>query len=103
MRLFRLPIGVPFKGRSALATALAVYVLLFSSIALVHAYAQDEITDTHGCVIGAWVQHANATDASAPSLGTFVCLNEFLPSTHETISPTIVLGSTSRGPPLSSP
>ncbi len=90
------------KG-AALAFPLAAYLLLFSLAALVHAYSQGELVDAHGCVIGAWVQHANATDASAPSLGTFVCLNEFLPSTHETIPLTIVLGGTSRGPPLSAP
>jgi len=91
------------RGRSVLAIALVWYLLLFSSIALVHAYAQDELVDAHGCVIGAWVQHASATDASAPSLATLVCLNDFLQSAHDTVPQATVLGHASRGPPLSAP
>ena len=36
---------------------LIVYLLLFSTFALFHAYANNELTDTHGCQIGLWVQH----------------------------------------------
>jgi hypothetical protein len=79
------------------------YLLLFSSIALVHAYAQDELVDAHGCVIGAWVQHASATDASAPSLATLVRLNDFLQSAHDIVAQESVFGHASRGPPLSAP
>lgn len=35
----------------------ALYLLLFSSFAEYHAYANDELTDAHGCQIGLWVQH----------------------------------------------
>jgi hypothetical protein len=80
-------------------TVLATYLLLFSSTALVHAYAQDELTDPHGCPIGAWVQHANATESSAPPPATLVGLSEFLPSTHEVITESAVLVVASRGPP----
>ena len=90
-------------GRSALAIALVWYLLLFSSIALVHAYAQDELVDAHGCVIGAWVQHASATDASTPPLATLVCLNEFFPATHDAIPEAPLFGHAPRGPPLSAP
>jgi hypothetical protein len=83
-------------------TVLAAYLLLFSSTALVHAYAQDELTDPHGCPIGAWVQHANATGSSAPPLATLIGLGEFLPSTHDAIHESAVLVVASRGPPRAS-
>ena len=34
-----------------------LYLLLFSSFAEYHAYANDELTDAHGCQIGLWLQH----------------------------------------------
>ena len=37
--------------------ALAVFFLVFSSFAVFHAYANDELLDAHGCQIGQWVQH----------------------------------------------
>jgi len=80
---------------------LVLYLALFSGFALFHAYAQNELTDPHGCLIGTWVQHANATDASAPPLATLVCRNELLPSIHDTIPQAPVLGHAARGPPSS--
>lgn len=93
-------IRVSGAGRSSAAIALAAYLLVFSSAALVHAYSQDELADPHGCVIGAWVQHANAADASAPPLASLVCLSEFLQSAHDVVPQDTVLGHASRGPPL---
>lgn len=80
---------------------LVLYLALFSGFALFHAYAQNELTDPHGCLIGTWVQHANAAAASTPPLATFVCLDEFLPSTHEAIPQAPVLDHAARGPPSS--
>ena len=97
---FPQPIRAGRTGRSALAIALTAYFLLFSSAALVHVYAQNELIDPHGCAIGTWVQHASATDSEAPPLATLVCLNEFLQSTHDTIPQATVPGYASRGPPL---
>jgi hypothetical protein len=37
--------------------AFVLYLLLFGSFAVFHAYANDELTDAHGCQIGLWVQH----------------------------------------------
>ncbi len=82
---------------------LVLYLALFSGFALQHAYAQDELTDPHGCSIGAWVQHANATGATAPPLATLVGPSEFIPATHDTITESAVLVVASRGPPRSSP
>jgi hypothetical protein len=78
---------------------LALYLALFSGVALQHAYAQDELADPHGCPIGAWVQHANATESSAPPLATLIGLSEFLPSIHDAIPASAVLVAASRGPP----
>ncbi|MFZ5861354.1 MAG: hypothetical protein ACOYXR_00695 [Nitrospirota bacterium] len=81
---------------------LALYLALFSGFSLQHAYAQDELTDPHGCLIGAWVQHANATESAAPPLAALVSLSEFLPSSHDAVSESSVLVVSSRGPPRSS-
>jgi hypothetical protein len=78
---------------------LVLYLGLFSGFALIHAYAEDELTDPHGCPIGAWVQHANATESAAPPLATLIGLSEFLPSIHDAIPESAVLVATSRGPP----
>lgn len=80
---------------------LALYLTFFSGFALFHAYAQNELTDPHGCLIGTWVQHANADASSAPALAALVCLNEYLPSPHHTISQAPVLSHAARGPPSS--
>jgi len=37
--------------------AFVLYLLLFSSFAVFHVYANNELTDAHGCQIGLWVQH----------------------------------------------
>lgn len=37
--------------------AFVLYLVLFASFAVFHAYANDELTDAHGCQIGLWVQH----------------------------------------------
>jgi hypothetical protein len=42
-----------------LALGLVVYLFLFSSFALFHAYANDELSDPKGCPIGAWIQQDN--------------------------------------------
>ena len=48
-------------GRSLVTLGLVVYLSCFSAFALYHVYAENELTDTHGCQIGEWVQHAQAT------------------------------------------
>jgi len=45
-------------GRSLVTMGLALYLLCFSAFALYHVYAENELTDSHGCQIGDWVQHA---------------------------------------------
>ncbi len=46
------------------------YLLLFSAFALFHAYANNELTDTHGCQIGLWVQHGQVLTFAAFLLST---------------------------------
>ncbi len=42
-----------------LTLGLVFYLLIFSSFALFHAYANNELNDAHGCQIGLWVQHSH--------------------------------------------
>jgi hypothetical protein len=58
-----------------------LYLLLFSSFAEYHAYANDELTDAHGCQIGLWVQHGEtavlAVVLISTALTTFFYTNPF--------------------------
>jgi hypothetical protein len=78
---------------------LVLYLVLFSGFALLHAYGQDELADPHGCVIGAWVQHANASDPSAAPLAPLPCLVGFLEASSHTTLHKALPSATSRGPP----
>jgi hypothetical protein len=49
--------GNPTKTVRLTLLCFALFLLLFSSFAEYHAYANDELTDAHGCQIGLWVQH----------------------------------------------
>ncbi len=86
-------------GRLALILSLVGYLFLFSWAALVHAYAQNELSDAHGCVIGVWVQHANATDGTAHPLAPLSCLGELLQLSSDAAVSTTALSVASRGPP----
>ena len=77
----------------------AAYLGFFSLVALVHAYGQDELVDSHGCVIGAWVQHANATDPSAAPPIPLPGLLGLLESSSDTTLYKALPSATSRGPP----
>ncbi|MFQ5950301.1 MAG: hypothetical protein ACE5J1_06415 [Nitrospiria bacterium] len=59
---------------SLLATGLVVYLLLFSSFALFHAYSENEIIDSHECAIGFWVQHGQATFTFLVTLAVFLSI-----------------------------
>jgi len=48
-------------GYIRLVLGLTLYLSLFSAFALYHAYANNELVDTHGCPIGEWVLHAQST------------------------------------------
>ena len=86
-------------GQSVLAITLAAYLFLFSWAALVHAYAQGELVDAHGCVIGAWVQHASATDPVVPALAPdVVFVNLARPSCDLVRTPSVFVVAL-RGPP----
>jgi hypothetical protein len=83
----------------AAVSGLVFYLTLFSGFALLHAYAEGELVDAHGCVIGAWVQQANAPDSSESPLAQQPCLLGFLePSSDITLSKA-PSSATSRGPP----
>lgn len=83
----------------AAISGLVLYLTLFSSLALLHAYAEGELVDAHGCLIGAWVQQANAPDDSESPQVPQSCLVGFLELPSD-ITPSKALSSaTSRGPP----
>jgi len=52
---------VKTTGRSLVTLGFVLYLLCFSSFALYHVYAENELVDTHGCQIGEWVLHAQNT------------------------------------------
>lgn len=88
--------------RPILVTAvwgLVLYLGLFPGFALLHAYSQDELADPHGCVIGAWVQHANATDPLAAPPVLLPCLIGFVETSSDTTLHKALPSATSRGPP----
>ncbi|MEW6681875.1 MAG: hypothetical protein AB1451_03000 [Nitrospirota bacterium] len=78
---------------------LVLYLGLFSGFALLHAYGQDELADAHGCVIGAWVQHANATDPSTAPPVPLPCFLGLLETASNTALLKALPSATSRGPP----
>ncbi|HEX9759086.1 MAG TPA: hypothetical protein VGB26_15025 [Nitrospiria bacterium] len=82
-----------FKATYALTFVLSLYLLLFSSFALFHAYAQDEISDPQGCQIGLWVQHGEQLSqfSSPPPVGLVFLFN------LSPINP-LVLSSFEKGP-----
>ena len=51
--------GVHKPKPISLVLGLVFYVLLFSALALFHAYANDELSNAHGCPIGLWIQHGH--------------------------------------------
>jgi len=51
-----------------------LYLLLFSSFAVFHAYANDELTDAHGCQIGLWVQHGQTAVLSVVLVSAVLAL-----------------------------
>ena len=57
-----------------LAAGLVVYLLVFSSFALFHAYHDNELIDAQGCEIGLWLQHGQVSLFSKPALPVFVLL-----------------------------
>ncbi len=81
--------------------SLVLYLGLFSGFALLHAYGQGELVDPHGCVIGAWVQHANATDPSAAPPAPLPCLLGFLDTFSDATLYKALPSAASRGPPSS--
>lgn len=49
---------------TSLVLGLVFYVLLFSVLALFHAYANDELSNAHGCPIGLWIQHGHVVSSA---------------------------------------
>ncbi len=73
---------IPSMGRKSAAFFIlwmTAYLLIFSIFALNHAYAENELLDTHGCAVGEWVQHGHATFeglASSAVIFSLVTKNE---------------------------
>jgi hypothetical protein len=85
---------------SLFSTYLVIYLFLFSSFALFHAYSENELTDSHRCAIGFCVQQGQATPTflAAPALFLIPSFRNTLPRSFlEFESPTFQI--TSRGPP----
>ncbi len=86
---------------SLLATGLVLYLLLFSSFALFHAYSENEILDSHECAIGFWVQHSHVTLAFLVTLAVFLFTISTNPiHQHSIIFQFQTTQIVPRGPPL---
>jgi hypothetical protein len=66
--------GILKKDRALrlLTLGLVLYLFLFSGFALFHAYSEDELIDSHGCTIGLWVQHSQASLPFLAALALFL-------------------------------
>lgn len=87
-------------GRLLVTLGFVLYLLLFSSFALYHAYANNELIDPHGCQIGEWVQHGQtAVIALAFAVSTLPVVR-FLSCASPHIAPILlVFGLPARAPP----
>jgi hypothetical protein len=83
-----------------ITTGIALYLLIFSTFALYHAYANDELINSHGCQIGEWVQHGQTATVAIVLLSiTLVPFRSFTPTIQRT-SPKLFRSTASlRGPP----
>jgi hypothetical protein len=80
---------------------LVFYLLLFSSFALFHAYANNELSNPQGCHIGLWVQHGQATFLTIILLWTVFACSYYLPFSPDRLCHRLVVsGLTARAPPL---
>lgn len=77
---------------SFLATGLLLYLLLFSSFALFHAYSEGELIDPHQCTIGLWVHQAPGPVTFLAALAVFLTIlfrsplpKLFLPATRRSL------------------
>ena len=53
------------RARLAITASLfAAYLIVFSGVALFHAYAENEVTEVHTCAVGLWVQGSDTGLAS---------------------------------------
>ena len=85
---------------SYLATGLVVYLLVFSSFALFHAYQNSELIDAQGCEIGRWLQHGQVSLFSKPDIRVLVLfLLYVVPLLHHLFLPAGPREISSRSPP----
>jgi hypothetical protein len=93
----------PLQNRSwfvRLTLGLTLYLLLFSAFALYHAYANNELIDSHGCQIGEWVQHAQITVFSVVLASAILAPVLYLAPAARRVHPAPRYASASlRGPP----
>ena len=82
--------------------SLVLYLLVFSSFALHHAYAYNELVDSQGCQIGLWVQHGQGVLLANMVLAVCVIVLLQRISKRQPIFPSLALRSISaRAPPFS--
>jgi len=89
------------KGFVALVLGAILYLSLFSAFALYHAYANDELIDSHGCQIGEWVQHGQtAIIALALAASTLPVIASLSCVSSQAAFVLPAFGLSARAPPL---
>lgn len=95
--------GIHKPTPTSLVVGLVFYVLLFSALALFHAYANDELSNAHGCPIGLWIQHGHVVYSA------FLALSSVLfPHSYTLVAESLVLDHSfpwrrrARAPPIPS-
>ncbi len=86
---------------SHITLGFVLYLLLFSTFALFHAYANNELSDAHGCQIGMWVQHGQAATLSVVLLSTALASLPYFNPPINLLNPSPFRSTaSSRAPPL---
>jgi hypothetical protein len=78
---------------TAFAFGFVLYLLVFSSFALFHVYAQNEISDPRGCQIGLWVQNGEKISQTSPPIPVGLVFLFYLSPKND-----IVFSSFGKGP-----
>lgn len=88
---------------SHLTLGLVLYLLLFSTFVLYHTYANNELSDPHGCPIGLWLQHGQVITLAVVLFSAVLACSYYYPRMSELFLHKLFASClTARAPPLCS-